>query len=114
MWLVFILWSTVLNVFFCLGLAGPAELMAVYESALPKDFTLVCVFSFLWGSGTMCYSLGVQMVSVGVQHTPSCVAYYSIFTFFRWLLGERRKHLRSLQKIFQFNKAFGHRDSINH
>lgn len=63
-WLVFILWSTLLNVFLCVGIVGSSTLMEVYESASTSEVSLVCVFSFLWGMGTMCYSLGVQMVRV--------------------------------------------------
>lgn len=63
MWLPFIVWSTVLNAIFCVWVVGPSALSAVYRDASSRDLGLVCTFSFLWGSGTACFSLGVQLVS---------------------------------------------------
>lgn len=62
-WLVFVFWNLVLNTALCLGTIGPATLAAVYGEVSGKDFALVCLFSFLWGSGTAGYSVGIQLVS---------------------------------------------------
>lgn len=47
----------------CVSAVGPSALSAVYSQASNLDLSLVCVFSFLWGSGTMCFSLGIQLAS---------------------------------------------------
>eukprot|EP00903_Cladosiphon_okamuranus_P017561 g16175.t1 len=64
-WLPFIIWSTALNVIFCVWVVGPSALSAVYREASSRDLGLVCTFSFLWGSGTACFSLGVQLLGAG-------------------------------------------------
>lgn len=62
-WLPFIVWSSTLNMGLCVWAVGPSALSAVYSQASKVDLGLVCVFSFLWGSGTMCFSLGIQLAS---------------------------------------------------
>ncbi|CAM9359623.1 unnamed protein product [Ectocarpus sp. 13 AM-2016] len=64
-WLPFIIHSTVLNAIFCVSVVGPDTLSAVYREASPVDLGLVCTFSFLWGSGTACFSLGIQLLGAG-------------------------------------------------
>eukprot|EP00752_Nemacystus_decipiens_P003114 g2884.t1 len=64
-WLPFIMWSTAINAVLCVAVVGPSALSAVYREASSRDLGLVCVFSFLWGSGTACFSLGVQMLGAG-------------------------------------------------
>lgn len=67
-WLPFILWSTALNAIFCVSVVGPSALSAVYREASSRDLGLVCTFSFLWGSGTACFSLGIQLVRPKFNH----------------------------------------------
>ena len=74
MWLPFILWSTALNAIFCVWVVGPSALSAVYREASTRDLALVCTFSFLCGSGTACFSLGIQLVS---RNPPSCRGVFS-------------------------------------
>ncbi|CAM9680111.1 unnamed protein product [Laminaria digitata] len=50
---------------FCLSAVGPSALSAVYSQASKVDLSFVCIFSFLWGSGTMCFSLGIQLLGAG-------------------------------------------------
>ena len=62
-WLPFIVWSSILNMILCVWAVEPSALSAVYSQASKVDLGWVCVFSFLWGSGTMCFSLGIQLAS---------------------------------------------------
>lgn len=68
-WLPFTIWSTALNAVLCGWVVGPNALSAVYSEVSPRDLGLVCTFSFLWGSGSACFSLGIQLVGEGI---PSC------------------------------------------
>ena len=80
-WLPFTLWSTALNALLCVWVVGLRALSAVYREVSPRDLGLVCTFSFLWGSGSACFSLGIQLVSensiafVPVRYLPfmACV-----------------------------------------
>lgn len=63
MWLPFTLWSAILNIVLCVCAVGRPALSAVYREASAMDLGLVCTFSFLWGAGTACFSLGIQLVS---------------------------------------------------
>lgn len=80
-WLPFIIHSTVLNAIFCVSVVGPDALSAVYREASAVDLGLVCTFSFLWGSGTACFSLGVQLVSevaaTRIHHVLICLVRFS-------------------------------------
>lgn len=64
-WLLFTLWSSTLNAVLCLSVVGPSTVADVYRQASTADLSLVCIFAFLWGSGTMCFSLGIQLVRAG-------------------------------------------------
>ncbi|CAM9476818.1 unnamed protein product [Hapterophycus canaliculatus] len=64
-WLPFTLWSASLNIVFCLWVVGQTALSAVYREASSRDLGLVCTFSFLWGAGTACFSLGIQLLGAG-------------------------------------------------
>lgn len=77
-WLPFILWSTALNAIFCVWVVGPSALSAVYREASSRDLGLVCIFSFLWGSGTACFSLGIQLVSPKFHHALVCFSSLTI------------------------------------
>lgn len=63
MWLPFIVWSSVLNAILSVAVVGPSALSAVYRESSSFEVGLVCTFGFLWGSGTACFSLGIQLVS---------------------------------------------------
>lgn len=62
-WLPFTVWGAVLNVILCVAVVGRSALSAVYRESSSFDIGLVCTFGFLWGSGTACFSLGIQLVS---------------------------------------------------
>ncbi|CAM9150746.1 unnamed protein product [Scytosiphon promiscuus] len=64
-WLPFTLWGALLNVILCVSTVGRTALSSVYREASSADLGLVCTFSFLWGAGTACFSLGIQLLGAG-------------------------------------------------
>ncbi|CAM9588489.1 unnamed protein product [Choristocarpus tenellus] len=65
-WFLFSLWYAALNILYCISAIGPSTLDEIYRSASGGDLALVCIFSFLWGSGTMFYSIGVEMLGAAI------------------------------------------------
>ncbi|CAN0162306.1 unnamed protein product, partial [Discosporangium mesarthrocarpum] len=65
-WLPFTLVHSAMNIVYCVWAIGPATLSRIFAATSSKDLALTCIFSFLWGSGTMFYSMGVEMLGAGL------------------------------------------------
>jgi hypothetical protein len=65
-WLAFTSVYMLANVGWCFTTLGADTIHEVYAAATPTDLALVCAFSFLWGAGTLLYSMGVKLLGAGL------------------------------------------------
>ncbi|CAM9968306.1 unnamed protein product, partial [Phaeothamnion confervicola] len=65
-WFLFQFVHVALNAIYICSVLGLPTLHAVYSNAATGDLALLCVFSFLWGSGTLFYVLGIDLLGAGL------------------------------------------------
>ena len=93
-WLIFTVWYMSLNIAYCLATVGPSTLMDIYKNASLQEVGLPILFSFLWGLGTMLYSIGIEMMGAGAG-LAMIMSLVTVIGTFIPLLSDHRDELGS-------------------
>ena len=66
-WIMFQVYSGIINVPICLWWAGgPERVQSIVQESSSVDMALICIFSILWGGGSVGFGLACQVAGVGL------------------------------------------------
>lgn len=65
-WLIFTIYTIFLNFLYTYAVFGPSYLHGIYSNANTLDLSLVVIFSFLWGFGTIAFGLATKYLGMAL------------------------------------------------
>lgn len=66
-WIMFQVYSGIINIPICLWWAGgPERVQFIVQESSSIDIALICIFSILWGGGSVGFGLACQVAGVGL------------------------------------------------